>query len=298
MNSKPIHRISNFFKKITLQSFENNIEKHKINIVILALAIAFIIIKDGYIFPEIVYVHDTQNIYSYYSSSVQVVATFIAFLIAGYAIVNEIMKNLKDKYEEKKEIYVGLEKKYYNQLKILTLITGLTIILSLIVLWALGYGFQFQNYLIVVTDFFIVLTIMGAIWFVLEIIDPDKGDKIAKEIRTKEFGPIVESGDVGTFIENFINLESLVRRIFVTSDLRVGIDRPISMRRMLEILLKYQIVSKKTYDNLIKVNKYRNLVVHGHQKDVDEKMIEKVITLTNNLNQTLETILNQHEDKN
>jgi len=75
-----------------------------IHLAILLLAIAFIFIKDIITFKGMVYGINQQNIYYYYSSSAQAIATFIAFLIAGYAIVYQTMNNLEQNYKEKKEI--------------------------------------------------------------------------------------------------------------------------------------------------------------------------------------------------
>ncbi len=263
----------------------------KIYLVIFGLAVAFIFIKDLVIFNGMVYGINQQNILYYYSSSAQAIATFIAFLIAGYALVYQTMNNLEQKYEEKKVIIKGLKKKYHDQLKFLTFFTGLTIILSLIVVWTEGYVFPYTNYLITIADFFVVLTIMSALWFVLEIIDPEKEDKIAQEVREDKYGPIEEPGDVGVFIENFIKLESTTRELLRLLEIPVGrFEERFSMRRMIDVLIKYEVISYKIYQALIEVNEYRNLVVHGHLKEVDQKLIDKTKELHDLLQGKLDSI--------
>lgn len=263
----------------------------KIYLVIFGLAVAFIFIKDFVIFNGMDYSINQQNILYYYSSSAQAIATFIAFLIAGYAIVYQTMTNLEQKYEEKKVIFKGLKKKYHDQLRFLTFFTGLAIILSLIVVWSEGYVFPYTNYLITITDFFVVLTIMSAIWFVLGIIDPEKEDKIAQEVREEKYGLIEEPGDVGVFIENFMKLEFTARELLRRLEIPVGrFEERLSMGRMLDDLIQYEVISHEIYEALIEVNVYRDLVVHGNLKEVDQKLIDKTKELDDLLQGKLDSI--------
>jgi len=126
---------------------------------------------------------------------------------------------------------------------------------------------------------------MSAIWFVLEIIDPEKENKIAQEVREKKYGPIKQPGDVGVFIKNFIKLESTTRKWIE----HLKIKERLNMRRMIDILIKYEVISYKVYQDLLDLNEYRNLVVHGHLEEVDQEQIDKTKKLHDLLQRKLDS---------
>ena len=58
-----------------------------------------------------------ENIYWLFSSSAQTISAFIAFLIAGYALVLSVMSNLEQQDESLIEIHTALRKQYYSKMK-------------------------------------------------------------------------------------------------------------------------------------------------------------------------------------
>lgn len=66
-------------------------------VLILTLVSLFIFLKDLINFIHPIALNLENIYYYYYSSAAQAIATFIAFLIAGYALVYQVMNNLQNK---------------------------------------------------------------------------------------------------------------------------------------------------------------------------------------------------------
>ena len=47
---------------------------------------------------------------------------------------------------------------------------------------------------------------------------------------------------------------------------------------MVQVLFQNELINRIQYDELMIINKYRNLVFHGHQTTVDEGMLQRLKT--------------------
>lgn len=221
---------------------------------------------------------DQQNIFYFYSSAAQIIATFIAFLIAGYTLVYQAMDNLENRDDTLKEVHHKIKVDYYLKIKKLCILTGTTIAFCLTVLWLNSYSDNIIKDIIVITDSLVLLTIVMGLWFVVYIIDPNKIRKAAIELLKKEF-PSGESVDEGTFAKVFIKLERKIREITRKYDLPIKSKYFqkdfVSLRDMIESFYRYEVIGKELYLTLMELNKYRNLVMHGHINEVDINKVKK-----------------------
>lgn len=223
----------------------------------------------GYFFPPII---DQQNVYYLYSSAVQAIATFVAFLIAGYALVYQAMDNLENRDETLAEIHYKIKMDYYLKIKILTVITGLTIVLCLVVIWLNGYSIDITKILIVLANIFIIITIVVGLWFVTYMIDPNKIRKAALELISENFKDTGDTADEGEFIKAFISIEILLREIIKRNDIPVDQTRYLSYKGMIDTLRRNEFIDLNLYNKMLELGKYRNLVVHGHVTTVDRQL--------------------------
>lgn len=244
------------------------------NLFIIVLVAVIVISKDWLLVNGTNIISDT--VYYYYSSAAQAIATFIAFLIAGFALVYQAMDNiyLENKDKELKDIHFKLKKEYHDEIKYLSYSTGAAIIFSLITVWFNSHIFPFEGVLIFFADIFIFMTIILAILFVIKIIDPNKLKSPAASIRRADYGEIKVEGDKQEFIDTFIKLERNIWKIIRYYDIPIRY-RP-GMHEMIKTLRANELIDSKTYIKLKKINRYRNLVVHGDLEDVDEKMVAEV----------------------
>lgn len=225
---------------------------------------------------------DQQNVYYLFSSSAQSIATFIAFLIAGYALVYQAMDNLENRDDTLMEIHHKIKSDYYNKIKKLAVVTGLAIVLSLTMIWLNSFDNLMKKELLVITNLFILLAIVMGLWFVVNIIDPNKIRKAAIKLIEEKFKNADEFVDEGELIKIFIKLEKIVRETVSESQkvdpyvFKKSLNKDfLSFREMIRLLYRSEQISKDFYTDLAEINQYRNLVVHGHVSRVDQQMFSK-----------------------
>ncbi len=224
-----------------------------------------------------------DNIYWLFSSSAQSVSAFIALLITGFAFVQTIMDGLQQKDETLEEIHNKLKKGYYAKIQLLSIVTGLAIILSLLMVFLNAFCFPYKTLLFVMTAVLNLVAIGGGIMFVISIINPDRYKKAAEEIIKEDKAQFSQTGnpvDQMTFTTEFIKLEKLIREILQAKQLYVPYgDTPrmvYSFRQMVQALLQNELIIKSDYNDLLQINKFRNLVFHGHVDNVDKGMVDRV----------------------
>src|SRR5215207_8945467 len=121
-----------------------------------------------------------ENIYWLFSSSAQAIATFVAFLLAGYTLVHAMMESVQQRDDTLEEIHAALIRQYYQQIKSLAIITGVAVLGSLAMLYLNGFAWPYKD---------IVVTIAAMAWgiaFVIRIIDPDKYTNAAKRLIAED----------------------------------------------------------------------------------------------------------------
>ncbi|WP_346863871.1 hypothetical protein [uncultured Draconibacterium sp.] len=226
---------------------------------------------------------DQENIYWLFSASAQTISAFVAFLITGFALVLNMMDSLQQKDETLEDIHTKLKTGYYKKIRALAIITGLAIIFSLGMVYLNGETCQYKPHLYILTAVLNLTAIFVGIIFIIAIINPDRYKKAAKEIIKEdklEVSTETNSVDQATFMTEFINLEKSVREILQSKQLYIPFgDTPkmaYSFRQMINALNQNELINRMELDELLRINKYRNLVFHGHQDKVDKGMLDKV----------------------
>ena len=226
---------------------------------------------------------NSENIYWLFSASAQSIAALIAFILTGFALMHNIMENLQQRDETLEEIHTKLKQKHYRQIKWLSFFTGLAIIFSLLMLYLNSYNFQYKTILIMFTSILNIIAIVLGLTFVISIINPQKYVKTAKElIKEEEKVQNVSEEKVNEkdFFRKFINLEITIRDILKNLELyEPSISSPkmsFSFRQMIRALYEYEIIDHQVYERLLEINKYRNLVFHGHVLEASKDMQNKV----------------------
>src|SRR5215208_4083372 len=85
-----------------------------------------------------------ENIYWLFSSSAQSIATFVAFLLAGYTLVHAMMDSVEQRDDTLEEIHAALIRQYYQRIKILAIITGAAVLSSLAMLYLNGFAWPYK----------------------------------------------------------------------------------------------------------------------------------------------------------
>jgi hypothetical protein len=224
-----------------------------------------------------------DNIYWLFSSSAQAIAAFIGFLAAGFFFSFDRMDKQVDKDETLEEIYAEIKKQYYSRIITLFILTGSSIILSLSITFLNGFDLKVLGIIIkIFVSLLNIVTIIWAIVFILYIIDPSKVKKTAdKLIKANE--NISDEDSIltitrGQFIDKFIELEKLLRQLaekhqlFDDTNINVRMRTTMPLYQIIQELNLRQIINRNQFNELLEVNKVRNLAAHGEINNVESKL--------------------------
>lgn len=225
-----------------------------------------------------------ENIYWLFSSSAQAISSFVAFLLTGFAIVLSVMEGLQQRDDSLEEIHHELKRRYYKHISWFSGLTATAIIASLLMIFLNGEDFPFKTPVIIIVAILNVAAIIGGVFFVLSMIDPDKYRNVAKEIIEQDekkalSKPSSQKVEYTDFSDPFIKLEQNTRELIKRKNIPVGngpIRRAYSFRQMIDALYFSETIDKRSYEELKYINRYRNLVFHGEVDRVDPDMVEMV----------------------
>jgi hypothetical protein len=224
---------------------------------------------------------DSDYIYWTFSAASQSIAAFVALLFTGYALVHTLMEAAQEKDDSLEEVYAAATLSYHKKLTLLAWLTGAAVILSLVVVYINRTASPSPRWLVVVVAITDVAAIAGGLAFVVSMVDPRKFQRAAKKVLAAAEAPAAtEQISAAVFFDAFRHLEKLVRDYLRERDLYVpsrGAPRmSYSFRQMIEALLQHDCIDRSFFDELMEVNKYRNLVFHGHVDRADPRMLRNV----------------------
>lgn len=218
-------------------------------------------------------------IYWAFSAAAQSISAFVAFLLTGYALVHALMEAARERDDTLEEVHTALRKTYHQRLTGLAWLTGAAIVLSLVVAYCNRPGAPVATWaqsLVALVDF---AAIAGGLYFVVSIVDPGKYQRAAAKVLEQVAKPAAPVSPSNEFFEAFLHLERLVREYLRDRELYVpsrGAPRmSFSFRQMIEALRVNEKIDSSFYEELLDINKYRNLVFHGHVTQVDTSMVKR-----------------------
>ena len=226
-----------------------------------------------------------DNIYWLFSSSAQAIAAFIGFLATGFFFIYDKLDKAIELDETLEDIYTDLKRQYYNRIIVLFILTGLSIVFSLLMVFLNSYDLGIWAYTLrVFVGIINLITIIWAIYFVIYVINPEKvkltSAKLIKENKSlfepKENNTISR----GQFIDKFIELEKLIRQVALERNVKFIQNRqfaaPLSLTELIKGLYQQLLINERQLRELLNLNKIRNLVVHGEISLIEPKLGELV----------------------
>lgn len=231
-----------------------------------------------------------ENLYWLFSASAQSIAAFVALLLAGYALVHTMMHSAQAADDTLVEIHGALKRKYHSRLALLAVAAGLGIAMSLLMVFLNRWTFSGKVLLMVVTSIIDGVAIVGGLAFVISIVNPDRYRQTAEAVLEHDRTQMGLSGtpvSAAPFFIEFIRLEKTLREVIgrhgLIAENRGGTRSHWTFRQMVEILLEHRMIEEDFYGDLMQINRYRNLVFHGHLELVDEAMLERTRAAANRL---------------
>jgi hypothetical protein len=233
-----------------------------------------------------------DNIYWLFSSSAQAIAAFTGFLAAGFFFVYDRIDKQVEKDETLEEIYADIKIQYYTRLKTLFILTGLSIVFSLFIVYINAYDLGWFGIISKsVVALLNVVTIGWAIWFVIFIIDPDKVRQTAqklikenKEVFEPQTGETLSSE---LYLEKFIQLEKIIRSVAskyeIVSDGRGRYRNFLHVNEIMRALYLRKLITPQQLRDLSVASRVRNLAAHGEIQQIEAKQGNIVDNLINQL---------------
>jgi hypothetical protein len=222
---------------------------------------------------------NTDHIYWTFSSAAQCISAFVAFLLTGYALVHSLMESARERDDTLEEIHAELRKTYHRRLSWLAWLTGAAIVLSLIVVYENRLDAAVANWALATVGAIDLAAVIAGLAFVVKIVDPEKYRRAAAKVLEKATIPIAIATPSSEFFDGFLHLERLLRDYLKKMDIYVpsrGAPRmSFSFRQMVEALRVNERIDAEFYRELLELNKYRNLVFHGHVTQVDAAMVRR-----------------------
>jgi hypothetical protein len=222
-----------------------------------------------------------DNYYWFFSAAAQAIAAFVALLLGGITLAYSMMDRLVDSDPTLWEVNLGIKQRYHKWLSLLAIVTGFAIILSLASTFMNPHHGWVRESLMLIAVEFDLAAILGGILFVINIIDPNRYAREAKhELKEMERGKLAQK-PVGAYFHEFIKFEQSIRDYLKAHDLYVpsqGAPKmTFSFREMVTALFQNEHISRTLRDEMLEVNKFRNLLFHGHVTDVTDEALAKLI---------------------
>lgn len=222
-----------------------------------------------------------ENIYWLFSSAAQSIATFVAFLLAGYTLVHAMMGSVQQRDDTLEEIHGALIRQYYQQIKSLAIITGAAVLSSLTMLYLNGFAWPYKAVLVVIAALLDIAAIVWGLTFVIRIIDPDKYKNAAKRLIEEDTQAVERDGkqeDAKDFFALFERLETALQNVVERAGLPLPADeRSIRNPFFRQILALYQnrLIDRAFFNNLLKLDRYHNLAYYGRVRTIDQTVIDQ-----------------------
>lgn len=230
-------------------------------------------------------------IYWTFTAAAQSVAAFIAILLTGYTLGSDLLRSWRAADESLEDVEAALKRRVHRQLTILAVVTGFSIILSLLIVYLNG-EYVIPVWVQVIAGLLICASIIGALWFVITLVDPDKYKKAAQAELQETPGEDQKSQPSDEFFKAFVALERTIRdylrkqHLYVPS--RGAARMSYSFRQMVDALLFNERIDSELREELMEINKYRNLIFHGHLDQADPRMTDRARTATQKVAQLSE----------
>lgn len=224
-----------------------------------------------------------ENLYWLFSASAQSIATFFAFMLAGYTLFISNLNNISNSDESLIDIIEVEKKEIFKLIVTLSYIVCLSLVLNLTMIYLNGIENDLKPFLFIVTFISTIVSIIMGIIVVIYIISPNKITKIASNMIYKNTSydqkdSIKSDKD---FFSQFIQLENTLRKYVESKDIIIKskYQKFPSLREIINRFFYLEIINRDELNSLLDINKYRNLLFHGQIEKSSQVMIDRLIKI-------------------
>lgn len=226
---------------------------------------------------------DQNNVYYIFSTSAQTLAALVGFVLTAYIFTHQNLRNIKESDETLAEIVETTINKYYKLIFILSCYTAITLICDILMLQLNKIAYwNFRPFLFCFFSMLNILGILFAFVIALYILKPFRDKELAKEIFNQETAGVDRPVRAGEFVEKFIELEKLITNSTEEIHFKEQKRWP-TLRERSQLLYMREKINKQEMDELLRVIKFRNLVVHGQVTNIESDIYETLNRLLTDL---------------
>jgi hypothetical protein len=230
-----------------------------------------------------------ENIHYLFGTSLQVIATFVGLLAAGFFFFHDRLESERDKDETLSEIYDEIKKQYYNRFKTLFAITAFSIIMGFWVLYTAAASIEWHNGMVEVSVLLLhMFNLVLAGWYFIFMVDPDIIQHTANKLAKRNANLFNQSIDKGLsqkeFMGKFSALEKILRMIASKTNPSGPGRTFIPFIELIMDLHEKGIINKGQLDELRKISKARNISLHSKNEKIKSTLGKSADKLNKEMN--------------
>ena len=208
--------------------------------------------------------------------SAQIVAGLYGITLTGYIFFLEHLQQLKRENESLQNIVDALKQRYHTMVKVISMYVVAIVILSIILmLYGTNNSFFPEKLIRFLTyeNCILALTATGFIvYFVMNVVDPDKIQKISYQYKERLSSSDETCGDVKEFLKDYLEIECIFMKYLNQISETDFIFLQKSEIQLKTIFLWKTDWKEKLIDEVLKLRKYYNYLVFSQEMIVSQEM--------------------------
>lgn len=209
------------------------------------------------------------------STGIQVIAGLYGITLTGYIFFSEHLERAAQENETIAQV-VDLLKQRYSQL--ILVVTSICLACFSSGGFLLLYGFSnrvlpptLHLLLVNETIFFMLVAVVLILYFVVDVVDPYKFEKISSKYKAKLGGNHDELGNTQEFMGNCETIKTLLLEL-IPQKLMSGADFKPSVELLGRLLRAQNALSRPLWENIDKLIKYYSYMLYSGEMTASEEM--------------------------
>lgn len=243
--------------------------------------------------------NENQILYLF-STSAQVIAAIYGLTLTGFLFFRNELNREAIEDDTLIEAVEQLKSRYFSLLVFITLLVGLTLLLSNAAISYEAHGLASITTILMNTgQSSLIISFIAIAVFVFDVIDPQRIQKASQKLKD-EVDPIKEHdlrGSLENFLTNYNQIESILQdATALYQPWKIGISesrspRRISNTRLADLLFRSERIDKPLFSHLRELITLRNAIIHGAEPVVSQKIENMSMEVLNKLQTALHTNL-------
>lgn len=229
---------------------------------------------------------NAEGVFWFFAAAAQGIITLFAFLLAGYALVENSLRAIEARDETLVDVHDELRSIYFDHFEVVGVFVGIATVGSLAMIlvnsnYTTVVGTLFLFSVTALIDF---IAIGLAVFFVFELVNPARTQDAADAIR-RRFSPGESSVEnAKEFFDTYRKLERDFRELARTlSESRAESEEPpiidashFSTREAINMMIQEEIITREFADRLHELRQLRNALVHGREMETDQASVRRL----------------------